>query len=117
MTRTSRSAREIKAWACLTANALVLPGLGSIGAGRFVEGTLQAIASVAGFALTMSWALPFIGRAATELTLPEELGPIGYGLGGLLLFAAAWVWGLVTGVRLLREAKNARAHLRHQFPS
>lgn len=107
MSGTPAVTREAKAWACLGANALVLPGLGSLAGRRYLAGILQAVASLLGFAMTVCWSLSFFGSALHEDGPPADLGPLfGYGVAGLLLFGAAWVWGLFTGLELVREARR-----------
>lgn len=102
------AARVARAWACLGANALVLPGLGSLASGLWISGTLQVLASLAGFLLTMSWALSWIGTALAEGALPVDLGPnLGRGALGLLLFAVSWLWALGSGALLVRQARGA----------
>ena len=106
MTSEGSDAREVKAWACLAANALVLPGLGSFLAGQRLVGALQALLSLAGFALTMLWAGSWIARLTTT-GLPEGLGPyFRHGAAGLGLFALAWVWGLVSGLLLVHASRT-----------
>lgn len=103
----TRISPEAKAWACLGANALVLPGLGSVLAGRWLAGLLQALASLVGFASTMLWMFSWLGRAADAGTLLLEPGPeLKYGVGGVALFGFAWVWGLLTGLRMLRRDRS-----------
>ena len=110
MTPSEARSGQVKAWACLATNALVLPGLGSIVAGRWLAGTLQALGSLAGFAMTMYWSYSWLRTAVTEDSLPTGLGPLfRYGLAGLLLFGAAWLWGLVTGLQLVRDARGVRS--------
>ena len=69
--------RKHLAYACLFLN-LVLPGLGSVVWGRRREGLLQL--SLAGFGFLL--VIVFIG-------IPIIIG--------------AWVWALVTGVRIVQE--------------
>lgn len=86
----------------LLLNLLGTPGLGTWMAGKRVTGLLQAVLAVAGFALVVIWfvqwctALLHGGRAA-YLTYRG----LGMGAG---LFAIAWVWGLLTGLRLLKQS-------------
>lgn len=99
--------------ACLVTNAVVLPGLGSIAAGRRV-GYAQAAVALAGFVVTVLFAGWLIRSVAALPRLPEtidqwrELLPRWAGwlkLGGLgfALFGGAWLWALATSLRLLRE--------------
>lgn len=100
--------RVARAWACFGANALVLPGLGSLAGGLWISGILQILASLAGFVLTISWAVAWLGSALEQGAVPTDLGPnLGRGAAGLLLFAAAWLWALASGVWLVRQARDA----------
>jgi len=84
----------------------VLPGLGSLLAGRRV-GWLQAPLAVAGFALTIVWFASFVREWARLDELPADGGPhFRLGLIGVGLFAIAWGWALVTGLRLLRVTRE-----------
>jgi hypothetical protein len=105
------------AWACLTANLLVLPGLGSI-AGRRRVGWLQAILAAVGFGSTLffmlrllqsmwHWAAAIDEAGDGQALLAASRGRVALALGGLGLFALAWVWGLVTGLSLVRESAKA----------
>jgi hypothetical protein len=103
-----RVPRETRAWTCLGANALVLPGLGSLLVGRVVVGVLQAAMSLVGFALSSYWILSWSRQVLRDGTIPEDLGPYEQqGLGGLLLFVVGWVWAVFTGIAELRSAKRA----------
>lgn len=105
----SRLGSEAKAWACLGANALVLPGLGSLVAGKWVAGLAQAGLSLVGFVMTMLWLIGWLGRAAREATIPLDPGPgFDRGLLGLALFGIGWAWGVLTGVLMLRRASRQR---------
>lgn len=102
---------EAKAWACLAANALVLPGLGSLVLGRRVAGLLQMALSLAGFAVTMAWAATWIARLPAEgILVFESPGPaLGRVLAGLLAFGLAWAWSLVTSLFAVRAARAGAA--------
>lgn len=103
---TPKPVQPLTAWLCLLANLLALPGLGSILAGRRI-GFVQAGMALVGFALTLFWAVWFIGAWAQSKTLPLELNwQLGVGTAGVLLFGAAWVWALVTSRRILRQAER-----------
>ncbi len=105
---------------CLTSN-LALPGSGSLLAGRR-SGYAQMALSVLGLIITTAFGVPFIiwslknwshlyGDTVDPL---EALSILWHGvripLVGILLFAFGWLWGLGTGMALVRQAKtNAQA--------
>jgi hypothetical protein len=90
------------AWACVAANLLVLPGLGSWILGRVV-GLVQMALSVVGFGLTLIWAF-WLAQAWLALKhLPADPGPhLVKAVAGVLLFAAAWFWALFNSITILR---------------
>jgi len=98
---------ETRAWACFVSNVLVLPGLGSLLAGRR-SGWLQAALALLGFALTVVWLGWFVSAWSSTGGFPLDGGPyLPAGVLGVLLFGLSWVWGLVTALRLVREAGRA----------
>jgi len=74
-----RNTRTLAAVA-LILNLIILPGLGTLIGGKTREGVLQIILVVVGVVLS----IVFIG---------------------IPMVIAAWIWGLVSGVRLIQEAK------------
>lgn len=86
------SVSKPRAWLSLLINILLLPGLGSLIGGRIKEGTWQIglfFGTVTiGVLLTMTLVGAFIG---VPLLL---VGP-----------TATWVWGLWTGVKILKAAR------------
>lgn len=93
------------AWTCLMANVLVLPGLGSILAGRRWSGYLQAVLALLGFALTTAWGVSFAATWIRLQALPEDLGPHALvAISGILLFALSWTWSLLSSLLILRRA-------------
>lgn len=72
---------EGTALAGLLLNALMLPGLGSLVGGKTTEGLLQLTLLFVGF-------------------------PLAFVLVGIPMVITAWVWGIVTGVRMLQESKS-----------
>lgn len=108
MTPDGAAPSETKAWAGLLANALVLPGLGSLLTGRWISGLLQVAASLIGFAMTAYWAVGWLERVLREgLLAVDGLGPrFGYALGGLLLFGCTWVWSLASSVALVLRTRR-----------
>lgn len=93
------------AWACLLTNALTLPGLGSITAGRRA-GYAQGALAIVGFALSVYWLVRTILTWMAEGQLPVEINrTLLIGLVGIGLYAVAWLWALGTSLSLLGAAK------------
>jgi hypothetical protein len=99
---------EARAWACLLTNVLVLPGAGTMAAGRRTVGLVQAVLALAGFVMVCAWMIFWISEATEAAALPSGLGGHG-GLGvvGLILAVVSWAWALVSSLDVLREAKAA----------
>lgn len=66
--------------AALLLNILVLPGLGSLIGGRTTAGVLQLVLFIIGI-------------------------PLSFILVGIPLVIAMWIWGLVTGIQIIKEAE------------
>jgi hypothetical protein len=97
---------EARAWACLFTNLLVLPGLGSIIAGRR-SGWPQAAIALAGFVLTTVWLVWFLAAWSRGGEFPLDPGPyLPVGALGVLLFTVSWVWSLLTGLLIVRDARG-----------
>jgi hypothetical protein len=98
---------EGKAWACLMTNVLVLPGAGTLAAGRRLAGLVQTILALLGFVMVCVWMVAFVTDLVREAAPPAGLGRYG-GLGmlGLLLAVGSWIWGLLSGLEILREARE-----------
>jgi hypothetical protein len=93
------------AWACLLTNALTLPGLGSIAGGRSA-GYAQGGLALVGFGLSLYWLVKTLLAWMAEGQLPVEINrTLLIGLGGIAIYAGAWLWALATSLALLREAK------------
>lgn len=91
---------------CFLVNQFATPGLGSLMGGRIVAGTGQLLLALIGFALVVFWFL----RTMQEYysLLDSDASPVSYakfGLAGVLFFAAAWLWSLLTSISLMRDAK------------
>lgn len=88
-------------------NQFGTPGLGSFLAGHRFVGTGQILLFLIGFALFMVW---FIKTAIQSYkVLVEGVPPQSagwFGKAGVLTCAAAWLWALVTSLRILRDAKG-----------
>jgi hypothetical protein len=94
------------AWACLMTNLLVFPGLGSIVAGRRV-GYVQMVLGIAGFGLNLFFILRVLNQ---WFHWDQDPGPVMHDLVfsmvGLGVFLTAWMWGLVTGLTLMRQTRS-----------
>ena len=92
------------AWGCLIANVFVLPGLGTITAGRRT-GYLQAPLALVGFGMTASWCVWFLAGWVRTGAMPGEVGPyFPVCLGGMALFGVTWTWALLSSLRILAAA-------------
>jgi hypothetical protein len=104
------------AWGCLTSN-LALPGVGTLAAGRAV-GYLQLALAGLGLTLSLVFGIQFIrwtfSHWAELQEPPEDVAArllslwiqVRWTLAGLACFAVAWLWGLWTGLQLLRAARR-----------
>jgi hypothetical protein len=95
------------AWACLLSNLLVLPGLGSLAAGRKI-GIAQMALAVGGFGLTVGGVLWIYRQALAATEAPDLLSrPLCLGAVGIGLFLSGWLWALFTSLTVLRESVQA----------
>jgi hypothetical protein len=89
-------------------NLFATPGLGSMVAGRVWAGTGQLVLAVAGFTLVVIWFISVMAQLYAQIggadVSSSSYGRVG--LGGAILFAAAWLWSLGTSLNLLREARR-----------
>jgi len=77
--------------AALLLNVLILPGLGSLIAGKTKEGIWQIALVIGGF---------IVGLVLTITVIGAILGiPILFGAP-----LAGWIWGLITGINLIKES-------------
>lgn len=81
--------------AALILNAMVLPGLGTLLGGRIKIGVVQVVVCVSGFVLGI---FGFV-----IALLAPILGLFLAMLGGIMV-VSVWVWAMVSGVMLVREA-------------
>jgi len=101
-------------------NQLGTPGLGTLLAGRWLEGVLQLLVFLAGFGLFCVWAFRNLMQYYQMMfndaprTAP---GNIGFALGGVGICALAWVWSLLTSFSLLREASKVSLESLESFAS
>lgn len=83
--------------AALLMNILILPGLGSLIAGKVGVGAVQlglSVISAVLFAAGIVFSFLSSGIGIVLLVI------------GTLLGLAMWTWGLVTGIRLVKEAET-----------
>jgi len=78
--KTKKRVSQGLAIAALLINVLLIPGLGTIIAGRKSEGLFQLILLIIGIALS-------------------------FFLIGIPIVILVWIWGLVTGIQLIKEAE------------
>jgi len=94
------------AWACLVANALGVPGMGTLMARRR-EGVVQLVLAVAGGVLMTWWIVAFAIAELRTMTIPPPGGPaLGPALWGLGLFLWSWLWALLSSVIVLHAARR-----------
>lgn len=88
-------------------NQFATPGLGSLMAGRWVAGIGQLLLSLAGFCLVLAWFFLVMTRVMQQINGEvNSRGSVSWlGEAGALVFAAAWLWSLVTSLQLLHEAR------------
>jgi hypothetical protein len=95
-----------RAKACIAANTFVLPGLGSILAGRKV-GYVQAVLAVIGFSLSSLWFIGFVlNFIRTGDPLDGFLDQLPLAVGSVALFAIAWIWAQFTNRRIWLAVKD-----------
>ena len=93
-------------------NQFATPGLGSLMAGRILPGIGQLVVAVAGFALVTAWFVLTMIQTYRQLTDNAPDKSFGeFGAVGALVFAAAWLWSLVTSLSVLREARTAEQNV------
>lgn len=86
----------------------MLPGLGSLLARRRVAGATQAAVAVLGAAMSLWWLVLLSRQWAEDGYFPWDGGDhFGLGIGGVLVFAAAWLWSLGTSLGVVRAARIA----------
>jgi hypothetical protein len=109
--RTSSGAKPLdraKARNCFLINQFATPGLGSLMAGRLVAGIGQLFVAVAGFVLVMLWFALRMAQVYNEVVNDAQPKSAAWaGEAGAALFAAAWLWSLVTSLSVLREARTS----------
>jgi len=99
---------------CLLVNQLACPGIGTMMAGRRVTGLVQAIIMVAGFCLTLAYALMYLSAVykfvldarATEATWKAMQPSAWLGIVGFVLCSVAWLWALVSSFQIVNESRR-----------
>ena len=77
---------------CLILNIIILPGLGSLIGGKIKQGIWQLSLFIGGFAIGIFLTLTIVGAV---IGIPLMI----------ILPVIAWIWGIITGVELIKEAK------------
>ncbi len=77
-------------------------------AGRILAGLGQLTLALAGFTMFIIWfCKERWSSIMARITGDVPLRPVGWiGVVGLIVFAAAWLWSLMTSISLVREAKR-----------
>jgi hypothetical protein len=94
------------AWACFLANTVMLPGVGSLIAGRR-RGIFQMVITLFGTALTLVFAVWFVREYLRTQMIPAPEGL--WFLAGVLgagLFATGWIWAFFTSLSILQESRR-----------
>ena len=93
-------------------NQFATPGLGSVMAGRTISGIGQLALAVTGFVLVILWFVAVMRQFYGQIEGNVAVKSVGWiGLTGMGIFAAAWLWSLVTSISLIREGQRNRATL------
>jgi hypothetical protein len=97
-----------KALTCLLMNQFATPGLGSLMAGRIVEGAVQLIFAIAGFVCVVGWFVQVVYVQYQTITTSQAIATPYPWLGqvGGILFVASWLLSWITSLSLLRNAKE-----------
>jgi len=114
----SKAKSKTRARNCAVLNLLGTPGLGSLVAGRIVEGIGQLAIALVGFGLFTVWIIKIFAQFYGQIDGNVEVKPVGWiGLTGCLIFAVAWGWSLVTSLSVNREERDkAIAELKQPSP-
>jgi hypothetical protein len=94
------------AWACLFANVVGVPGLGTLMAQRWEAVPQLGLAIVGGVLITW-WLVAFMIAELRTMELPPPGGPpLGLVLWGLAFFTVGWLWALASSVAVFRATKR-----------
>jgi len=92
---------------CFIVNQFATPGLGSLMARRWIAGIGQLVVCVIGFILVVAWFFKTMAQYYGEIGGNVPTPPDAWiGETGAILFAAAWLWSLVTSISLMLQAKK-----------
>ncbi len=92
-----------KAWSCLITNLLVLPGLGTVMAGK-AFGRVQILSAAAGFSATVYGILRVFSEWLRQEHFPGDFATYKWFFTGAAMFLGSWIWSGITGILLLRQA-------------
>lgn len=102
---------------CFLLNQFATPGLGSLLAGRIVAGLGQLFLALIGFALVLVWfALTMKAYYSLMTNDTPTRSYLSYALAGAFVFAASWLWSLLTSLSLLRATKLQEPLMPDQIP-
>ena len=105
-TKPPKKLDKSSAWGCMVSNLAVLPGLGSVIAGRRC-GYAQAALALVGMTMSLVWIWFILVQWHRTGDYPFDGGPyMKMGLSGFGLFVCGWIWAFFTSLSLLREAKR-----------
>ena len=97
----------------LLMNLLATPGLGSLMAGRWLEGIGQLLIFLVGFVLFCVWFFAtmknYYRLAFSDNPSPAWEGYNWYAYIGVVLCAISWLWALSTSVSLMRQVSKLDA--------
>ena len=97
------------AWACLLANVVGVPGLGTLMARRW-EALPQLTLSITSGVLLTWWLVAFAVAELRTMMMPPPGGPaFALALLGLGLFALGWVWALFSSLAFFRSVRRSGA--------
>ncbi len=88
-------------------NQLATPGLGSLMARRYLEGTGQLLLALLGFGLILAWFTFLMVKMFRDVDEPgaSTHSVAWIGEAGAAVFLLSWIWSLMTSLNLMREAK------------
>ncbi|MDB6122588.1 MAG: hypothetical protein JWQ71_1581 [Pedosphaera sp.] len=100
-----------KALNCLLVNQFATPGLGSLMAGRVLEGIVQLLLAVAGFCCVVGWFAQIVYATYRQMNehRPASLPSSWLGKIGFILFIASWLLSWITSLSVLRTASKNEA--------